>query len=112
MRRIKARIASNSMHPVLKRNEEVLMEYYPLWQNLKRFDIIVFRKNDQLWAHFFWRRQEINGKVSFLTRSLANPTENDFPLENEDIVGVIVDKKINYYYKSYVYIRNIISGKF
>jgi signal peptidase I len=109
---IKGRIASGSMHPILRINEEVLVCQKASNEIYKRFDIIVFKKQDQLFAHFFWRRQEINGKITILARSIINPTQNDFPLEDKDIVGIIKDKKLTYYYKLYVYFRNIISGSF
>ena len=100
------------MAPLINTNEFVNLLTLDNPDSLKKFDIIVFRQQDILFAHFLWRKQNISGKESYLTRSLKNPTISDFPIEKADLVGIIIDKKLSFYHKIYVYIRNIISGTF
>lgn len=91
---LKLRIASDSMHPLLKVNS--LVKVVPLdLDQLKRFDVIIFWENDRLMSHFLWAKQssEKSEKSLFITKSLKDPKGFDLPIKDNLLLGTL-DVKI------------------
>jgi hypothetical protein len=91
---LKFRIASDSMHPLLKVDSVVTVT--PLELNkLKRFDVIIFWENDRLISHFLWAKQQLEAsdKSIYITKSLREPKGFDLPLKDNLLLGKL-DVKI------------------
>lgn len=87
-------LVSNSMEPILKVGNEYRVE--PIqYDNIKRFDILVFRKDDVLIAHCVTHVNTIpdfSGNRTVVTCGINNKWE-DYPVLEKDILGLI-DYKI------------------
>ncbi len=72
-----AKVDGNSMQPTLKDNDIIL--YYKSKKNIKRFDIIIFKRNNNL---FIKRVIGLPGdSIKYIDNTLYvndNPTEEDF----------------------------------
>lgn len=92
----KARIASGSMEPLIKTGEEIEVIPVENFSSLQRFDILVFFSNSILTCHYLWSRNTASfdeNKPLLITRGL-NVNWEDFPIREEQILGVVKNKKI------------------
>jgi signal peptidase I len=91
------KIVSNSMEPLIKVGEEVVVCSPPKPEHLQIFDILVFSQGNRLNAHFLtkvdWQRDH------FVTRPLRDPSQQDYPISFKDIIGIIPHKKIGWWQK-------------
>ncbi|MBK24097.1 MAG: hypothetical protein CME70_08870 [Halobacteriovorax sp.] len=87
------RIVSDSMEPLLDVNRNY--QVASMNREPKRFDIIVFYREQKLFAHYVWRANTLGGK-SFTTRSLKDPKNDEVPVPEEDILGILVGKRLNF----------------
>jgi len=87
------RIVSDSMEPLLGVDRKY--QVASLNREPKRFDIIVFYREGKLFAHYVWRANILGGK-SFTTRSLKDPGNDEVPVPEEDILGILVGKRLNF----------------
>lgn len=98
------------MIPVLNVGEEI--EYTSQdCSLLRRFDIVLFKKNDQLWAHYIWRisKDFEENETLYITRSLKNPYSDEFPLHSFTILGK-VNRSIPLRIRTKVFLLNLIKG--
>lgn len=86
------RIVSDSMQPLLKINQEITV--IPLLTEIKRFDLLVYFKNNNLTCHFLWMDQR-RFNNSIVTRSLKDPYRNEPPISFDNIYGVLPHLKIS-----------------
>ncbi|OUR93626.1 hypothetical protein A9Q84_19345 [Halobacteriovorax marinus] len=93
---IEVEIVSDSMEPLIKTGE--LIKVQNVEEDLKLFDIIVFWRDGQFVSHFVWRFNGISHKT-ITTRSLKDKGANELPVEFENVLGIIKDKKISLYTK-------------
>ena len=106
MKNKKLKIISDSMQPIIKIGDEI--EIQPIkFNELKRFDIILFYNAHKPVCHFFWCINGIN-KNEFLTRSLKQPKFNDLPTPKNSLVGKVTNFKISLYYRIKITILNIL----
>ena len=90
------KIISESMEPVLTLNTNYKVA--SLAGDPSKFDIIVFLRDQRLVAHYIWRINTIKG-VSYTTRSLQDPHKDEIPVESQDILGILVGKRLNFFRK-------------
>lgn len=91
---LKLKVASNSMSPVIKVNDLITVAPTGNINTLKRFDIIVYAKNDTLVCHYFWSANSIQQETTLCTRSLKEPYQNELPFTADKILGVVTSHKI------------------
>ena len=87
-------VRSDSMKPLLKVGD--VIKVTELESDPNRFDIIVFKgQNKALFVHYVWRIliNHKDNKPYYLTRGINNK-ERDFPVNREDILGVVNNYKI------------------
>ena len=99
----KVRVTTDSMKPLIKPGE--ILTVVPIQAKLNRFDIIIFDYYGNPFCHFLWgkvfnKEQNIE---SYFTRSLKNPSVKDIPISENDILGIVTNKKINLLYKIKIY---------
>lgn len=99
---VKIKIISDSMSPLIKTNEEIMLIAYPKGTRLKRFDIIVFRYYEKIYCHFFWGK-DISGNI--FTKSLKNPKDFDVPIIENNIIGIVTHKKLSFFSKIIFYFK-------
>jgi len=90
------KVVSDSMSPIIKVGDE--LSVLPLNNNIKRFDILLFKRNSTLVVHYVWKNQ-ITFNKSFITRSLKNIYLDEEPVELEQIIGSVQNFKINSWLK-------------
>ncbi len=103
-KKAQVRIVSDSMHPLIRSGE--ILSISPLYKELSRFDLIIFDYYGNPFCHFFWSKI-FNGTENderIFTRSLKNPSQTDIPILPKDILGLVTNKKINWYLKIKVYL--------
>ena len=90
-------VVSDSMEPLIKTGEEVIVCSLPDPQNLKIFDIILFHQGNRLNAHFLtkvdWKSDH------YVTRPLKGSSRQDYPLTYKNIIGLIAYKKLSWWQK-------------
>jgi signal peptidase I len=94
-KKIKVRIISNSMSPILPVGAFAEMEACRL-DDLKFLDVIVFNYNAMLTCHCFISHGEFRnpkGERTFVTKGLANRSF-DFPIAESELVGKIATHKL------------------
>ena len=96
---IPLKIVSDSMEPLLM----VDMNYKVanLEEQPQRFDIVVFYRDEKLVAHYIWKTNQLRG-ISYTTRSLKDPGSDEIPVAEQDILGILVGKRLNFFKKLYL----------
>lgn len=87
-------VVSDSMIPLIAVGESITVG--PV-ATLKVFDIVLFFQGARLNVHYLTRIDHEQGQ--YITRSLKNPHEQDYPLKRSDILGVIINKKLSIWHK-------------
>lgn len=107
------RIISDSMHPVIEVGEEVTVSDFINEKQLSRFTPILYWDGSKLICHYFWNRgriQNADGKETIVTRSLKETKSNDIPVPIENILGVVVGKKVPFMRRLSILLSNIFSS--
>lgn len=105
------RIVSGSMEPLIKTGENIELEEFASFAQLKRFDVIVFYYRNTLICHFLWHVNDVikrDGKTILVTRPLARNGE-DFPVTEDMVLGWIPSKQMTFFQKLKATLRFIIS---
>lgn len=97
------------MSPVIKVNDLLHLESFG--NELKQFDIILFKRNSVLVAHYVWKNQ-ISFNNTIVTRSLSNIYEDEEPVDLIEIIGKISNFKIPTYLRFKILIFCFLKGKF
>lgn len=94
-------IMSNSMVPVFKRGDMVVIEKIKNYglKNVKKGDIIVFKSDNHLVVHRLVKMQNKNGEIIYTTKGDNNSAE-DPSINGEAIVGVVKFKIVYVGYPS------------
>lgn len=100
------KVVSDSMEPLIKVGESIVLEKSQLNQ-LKIFDIIVFNQGARLNCHYLTKTD--HKRDQFITRSLKNPTSQDYPIQSKDIIARVKNKKLSWWHKSIIMIRSLLS---
>jgi len=91
---LEANIISESMTPLINKGDKVT---FALKEDLKLFDIIIFKYRDSLYCHIYLGESSLN-KDHYKTIGLNNDNI-DIPISKEDILGVVTNFKINFFHK-------------
>lgn len=103
----KIRIISDSMEPLIKKDEILIIENHDV-EKLNRFDIIVFEYYEKVYCHFFW--SYINQNI-IITKSIKDSNEFDVPINKEHFIGVTKQKHANLLLKLFIYIKILLGIK-
>lgn len=107
---IKFTVVSDSMIPLIPIGSELHLTQ-EAHSSLRPFDIIVFRRESRLVAHYIWRNQvAYNGTV--ITRCLKKKFSDEAPVHQNEILGLVKNYKITPASKVWILFLNLISGKF
>lgn len=87
------KIVSESMEPVLSKGSNYKVA--KLEDEPSKFDIIVFLRDGSLVAHYIWRVNRLKG-TSFTTRSLQDPAHDEIPVDESEVLGILVGKRLNF----------------
>jgi hypothetical protein len=101
------------MHPVIEVGEEVTVSDFINEKQLSRFTPILYWDGSKLICHYFWNRgriQNADGKETIVTRSLKETKSNDIPVPIENILGVVVGKKVPFMRRLSILLSNIFSS--
>lgn len=91
----KGQIVSGSMIPVINIGEEILIEVKA--KNLKRFDIIVFLRDEKLICHYLWNMNRFIHPLLLQTRNIRGG--KDYPIKEEDYIGKVLSHKLSFFRK-------------
>ena len=91
----RGKIISGSMIPVIKIGEDVLVDVKS--KDLKRFDIIVFLRDEMLICHYLWNINRLVEPLLMQTRNIHGG--KDYPIKEEDYIGKVVSHKLSFFRK-------------
>jgi signal peptidase I len=91
----KSQVVSDSMVPVLKVGDRVVIEIGDL--NLKRFDIIVIFVDGKLICHYIWKINSFVKPVIIQTRNMRK--QMDIPIMLDDYLGKVVSHQLSSWQK-------------
>lgn len=94
---IKLCVVSDSMEPLIKTGEEISIGRPKPLTELDLFDIVLFRQGNRLNAHFLSKIDRQSDVI--ITRPLKDPRTQDYPIQYEDIFGMILHKKVSWWQK-------------
>jgi len=109
----KCQIVSDSMEPVLKIGEVVRAEPIAAPDEvtrLKRFTLIVFKRDDRVLCHYIWRINQQVMPGTCVTRSLKNPFHDEVPVPFNDVLGQIREKVIPTWLRVLLVLNNALRG--
>lgn len=107
MAQIKFKVISDSMHPLIKIDNE--LHFVSDLKGLSVLDIVLFKREENLVVHFVWRNQ-INFNSTVITRSLKNPFVDEVPVEKPMILGRVTNFKIGFFLALKLFVLNILKG--
>lgn len=93
------------MEPLIPVNSELVIEKIDSTRELKKFDIVVFLQDNQLFCHYVWHVNVHFDKGLIGTRSLKY-NEEDHPFDRGMIIGVVKNFKINFLTKVLILVKN------
>lgn len=91
----KSKVVSNSMEPVIKIGEEVVVDVGNL--SIKRFDIIVIYLDGKLVCHYLWQMNRYLKPILLQTRNMSGKL--DFPVAVEDYFGKVLSHRLSLWQK-------------
>jgi hypothetical protein len=112
--RLKCRVVSGSMEPVIAVGEAIEVERLPLngVDGLKRFDIVLYDTGEKLVCHYFWgcnRHPEADGSLLCLTRSLDESGE-DLPVPTSSILGRVTSHRLPWHRRAAILAAAIVEN--
>lgn len=103
------KVASDSMYPLIKINDKLVFESVAVDQ-LKIFDIIIFKRHEKLVVHFIWRNQ-IRHNQTIITRCLKNIYLDEEPILATEILGRVTNFKLSKFSQFIIFLKTLIYGK-
>jgi hypothetical protein len=102
------RVISDSMEPVLRVGEQMQIEPVGDLSSIKRFDIVVVHIGDRLLCHFVWHINRVGSRTTVSTRSLKDFLHNDIPMDLDNILGKVSNRKIPMHTRAKIIVQNFI----
>lgn len=90
----KYRVVSGSMEPLIQIGAELILESVKL-EDIKRFDILVFKETPIYMCHYVWHVNKTFNKGDIITRSLKEGHCDD-AFGFEKVLGRVVNYKIGF----------------
>lgn len=106
--RLKCRIVSDSMLPVLEVGDIIEIEPVRKIRKLRRFDLLVFFDGNQLMCHFLWKKSKVDNNQTIITRSLKRCLINDPSVYDSFILGKVISHHLPWRYRLIVLVRNLL----
>lgn len=103
---LKYKIVSDSMSPLIPIGAEIEIRKLVDGEQLKKFDIILFKQDMRLVCHYFWHENKIFDKGMINTRCIKNLDE-DHPFARTQVIGVVTNFKIGNWLKFKMIIRDL-----
>ena len=104
---IKFKVVSKSMHPTIRIGDELSIENIVV--DINRFDIILFKRHNNLVVHYIWRNQKkFNNTV--VTRSIEKIYFDEEPVNYSDIIGKVSNYKLSSFVKIKILLFCFIRG--
>lgn len=91
----KGKVVSDSMSPVIKVGDEVVVEVGT--RDLKRFDIIIIWVEGKLICHYLWQKNQIISPILLQTRNMRG--ERDYPVPEADYLGKVISHELSLWQK-------------
>lgn len=105
---LRLKVASDSMNPVIKVNELISLESLKDVKTLKRFDVIVYAKEQTLICHYFWCLNSLQTPPTVCTRSLKEPFQNELPFTEDKILGLVRSHRIGFVRRATLILQNLL----
>lgn len=106
-KKIIVRIISDSMEPLIKTGEEIQLESFNSFDDLRRFDVIVFYHNNILTCHYLWHVNSVITKENqrlLVTRPLGRHYD-DFPVTENNVLGWVPSRRLSLFQKIKIIFR-------
>ena len=103
------KVVSDSMHPLIKINDKLIFESVP-FEQLKIFDIVIFKRRENLTVHFIWRNQ-IKYNQTIITRSLKNIYCDEEPVLLTEILGRVTNFKLSNLSRFIIFLKILVYDK-
>lgn len=94
-------IVSDSMSPLINVGDKIKIETI---DKIELFDIIVFKEFERITCHYI-----IQTSPQILTASLKNMHTIDYPIEKDNILGIVINYKMNLYFKLKYLLSRLVS---
>lgn len=94
---IKFRVVSGSMEPLIQIGADLELEHVEL-EDLKRFDILVFKETPVYMCHYVWHVNKTFNKGDIITRSLKEGHCDD-AFSFDKVLGRVINYKIGFFTK-------------
>lgn len=104
---LKYKIVSDSMSPLIPIGAEIEIRKLEDSEELKKFDIILFKQDARLVCHYFWHENDIFDKGLINTRCI-NSLDEDHPFARNQIIGIVTNFKISNWLKFKMMIRDLL----
>jgi len=91
----KGEVVSNSMSPIIKQGETVIVEVGQ--KDLRRFDIVVIFLDGKLVCHYLWQMNKIVQPPLLQTRNVFG--QDDFPILESEYLGKVISHQISFFRK-------------
>lgn len=99
----KGTVVTGSMVPVIKIGEKIVVDV--LSENIKRFDIIVFRAQGKLICHYVWNYNRFITPRLIQTRSMYG--SYDHPIHPDEYFGKVVSHRLSWWRKSLIILSTL-----
>ncbi len=103
---LKYRVISDSMTPLIPVGAEVCIRKLKEHEELRRFDIILFKQGNRLVCHYYWHENKVFDKGLVNTRCIKNKKE-DHPFPKNQIIGVVTNFQISSWLKIKIMFRDL-----
>lgn len=94
---IKYRVISDSMEPLIQIGAELVLERVRP-EDIRKFDILVFKENPVYMCHYVWHVNKVYNKGDIITRSLKEGLFDD-AFSFDKVLGRVVNYKIGFFMK-------------
>ena len=94
---IKYRVVSGSMEPLIQIGAELILERVKI-EDIRKFDILVFKETPVYMCHYVWHVNKTFGKGDIITRDLKNGHFDD-AFGFDKVLGRVVNYKIGFFMK-------------
>lgn len=105
---LRLRVASDSMNPVIRINDLISLESLKDIKTLKRFDLIVYEKDQRLFCHYFWSLNSLQQPTTICTRSLKEPFQNELPFTTDKVLGIVTSHRISFARQATLIFQNLL----
>lgn len=105
---LRLKVASDSMNPVIKVDDLILLESLKDIKTLNRFDVIVYAKDQNLICHYFWCLNSLQTPPTISTRSLKEPFQNELPFTADKILGIVRSHRIGFIRRATLIFLNLL----